>query len=97
MCGITGFVSFSEDLTHESKPLEAMTEKLALRGPDASGFWLSEHAALGHRRLVVVDPAGGGQPMERRRGEETYVLVYNGELYNTEEIRRELLARGYVF
>lgn len=97
MCGITGFVNFTEDLTHENKPLEAMTEKLALRGPDASGFWLSEHAALGHRRLVVVDPAGGGQPMVRRRGEETYVLVYNGELYNTEDIRRELLRRGYVF
>ncbi len=46
MCGITGFVNFTEDLTHENKPLEAMTEKLALRGPDASGFWLSEHAAL---------------------------------------------------
>lgn len=97
MCGITGFVNFSEDLTHSNEPLEAMTGKLAVRGPDAEGFWLSEHTALGHRRLVVVDPEGGGQPMVRRRGGETYVLVYNGELYNTEDIRRELLEKGYVF
>jgi asparagine synthase (glutamine-hydrolysing) len=74
-----------------------MTDPLIPRGPDASGYWLSEHTALGHCRLVVVDPEGGKQPMSRQRGDQFYVMVYNGELYNTEDIRQELLARGYVF
>lgn len=97
MCGIVGFTSFTKDMTGERPVLEAMTERLSHRGPDASGFWLSGRAALGHRRLVVVDPEGGQQPMVRKRGERTCILVYNGELYNTEDIRRELLDQGYTF
>ncbi|MHB9094516.1 MAG: asparagine synthase (glutamine-hydrolyzing), partial [Eubacteriales bacterium] len=61
------------------------------------GIWLSQHAVLAHRRLIVVDPEGGIQPMLRRRGNETFVLVYNGELYNTPELRDELAGRGHVF
>lgn len=97
MCGIAGFTDFSKNLENERGVLERMTGRLAHRGPDASGVWLSEHAALGHCRLVVVDPAGGGQPMSRKRGEAVYAMVYNGELYNTEDIRRELCAKGYRF
>lgn len=97
MCGITGWVDWEQDLTRQSPILEAMTATLACRGPDATGIWVAPRAALGHRRLIVVDPAGGGQPMVRRRGDQTFVVSYNGELYNTEDIRRELLARGYTF
>ncbi|MDA8096896.1 MAG: asparagine synthase (glutamine-hydrolyzing) [Desulforudis sp.] len=97
MCGITGWIDWDDDLTGRRPILDAMTETLSARGPDASGAWISRHAALGHRRLVVVDPAGGGQPMVRRRGEREYVLVYNGELYNTPDLHRELKARGYTF
>ncbi|MGI6285658.1 asparagine synthase (glutamine-hydrolyzing) [Neomoorella humiferrea] len=97
MCGITGWVDWELDLTQQSRILEAMTATLACRGPDAGGTWVTPRAALGHRRLIVVDPAGGGQPMVRRRGEQTFVVSYNGELYNTEDIRRELLAKGYTF
>ncbi|WP_338828091.1 asparagine synthase (glutamine-hydrolyzing) [Neomoorella thermoacetica] len=97
MCGITGWVDWELDLTGQKNILEAMTATLACRGPDAAGTWVAPRVALGHRRLVVVDPAGGGQPMVRRRGNQTFVLTYNGELYNTGEIREELLSRGYTF
>jgi len=97
MCGITGWIDWDADLTKEGPVIEAMAATLTHRGPDASGTWLSPRCALGHRRLVVVDPAGGAQPMVRRRGDGVYVIVYNGELYNTPEIRRELEAKGHVF
>lgn len=97
MCGLTGWVDWESDLTRQRPILEAMVETLSRRGPDAQGEWLSEHVALGHRRLVVVDPEGGGQPMTRRLGERIYTIVYNGELYNTMELRKELEARGHTF
>ncbi|MHB8074769.1 asparagine synthase (glutamine-hydrolyzing) [Desulfosporosinus fructosivorans] len=97
MCGIVGFVDWRRDLTFHKDILVGMTQTLIPRGPDAEGYWLSPRAALGHRRLVVVDPQGGLQPMIRQRGEDTFILIYNGELYNTPEIRQELLSRGYHF
>jgi len=74
-----------------------MIATLSCRGPDAGGMWLSPWAALGHRRLIVVDPEGGSQPMVRKRGEDKYIISYNGELYNMPELRRELEARGHFF
>jgi len=97
MCGITGWIDWEKDLTLQRPVLEAMTGTLAFRGPDAAGIWLSPRAALGHRRLVVVDPVGGAQPMTRQRGDGIYTITYNGELYNTAELRQELEARGHVF
>lgn len=97
MCGITGWVDWDRDLTKERATLEAMTDTLSLRGPDDWGVYLSRHAAFGHRRLSVVDLAGGRQPMLRRRGDRSYAITYNGELYNTAELRWELMARGHAF
>jgi len=97
MCGITGWIDWERDVLAEKDRLMTMTCKLVDRGPDAEGFWTGEHVALGHRRLVVVDPSGGQQPMIRRRGDHHVVLVYNGELYNTEDLRRELKVRGHHF
>lgn len=97
MCGIVGMVNWRQDLTQQKEVLVSMTNTLIPRGPDAEGYWLSPRAAFGHRRLIVVDPQGGLQPMIRQRGEHTYTLIYNGELYNTPEIRQELLSRGYSF
>ncbi len=97
MCGIVGWTDFSRRLIDEGEALKTMADQLTRRGPDDSGFWFSEHAVLGHRRLVVVDPEGGRQPMVAKRGRGTYTLVYNGELYNTEDIRRLLLQKGYSF
>ncbi len=97
MCGIAGWVDFGRNLSCEHETLGRMKETLINRGPDNGGVWLAAHAALGHRRLSVIDPAGGGQPMIRRHNGHTYVIVYNGELYNTENLRQSLLAKGYRF
>ncbi|NPV91215.1 MAG: asparagine synthase (glutamine-hydrolyzing) [Firmicutes bacterium] len=97
MCGIAGWIDWKKDLTLEGDVLESMREVLAHRGPDDSGSWISPTAALLHRRLTVIDPEGGRQPMVRQRGGDSCVIVYNGELYNTEELRRELVSRGHRF
>ncbi|HIE12114.1 MAG TPA: asparagine synthase (glutamine-hydrolyzing) [Desulfotomaculum sp.] len=97
MCGIAGWVDWEADLTRQRRVIEAMTEAVAARGPDAGGIWVSPRAAIGHRRLIVVDPEGGRQPMARQGRERSYVITYNGELYNTPELQRELAARGYAF
>ncbi len=97
MCGIVGIVDFDNDLLKSGGVLSAMLDTLYHRGPDSAGTFLTHQAALGHRRLVVVDPAGGSQPMIRSVGTNTYTIVYNGELYNTPELRRELQDRGHVF
>ncbi|WP_054028597.1 asparagine synthase (glutamine-hydrolyzing) [Bacillus sp. FJAT-28004] len=97
MCGITGWIDWNRDLTKQSESLEKMTDTLAPRGPDASGTWISAHCALGHRRLSVIDPENGAQPMIRHTGDDKYVVVYNGELYNAPELRKELESRGRNF
>lgn len=97
MCGITGWIDWENNLTEQRQILENMSNSMSNRGPDASGIWLSPRAALGHRRLVVVDPEGGAQPMIRQRVDKVYAITYNGELYNTLELRRELESRGHNF
>ena len=97
MCGITGWIDWQRDLSKEYDTVKKMVTPLYNRGPDAEGVWLSPHAAFGHRRLVVVDPEGGAQPMKGKVGNREYTVVYNGELYNTEDIRKELLSLGYRF
>ena len=97
MCGIAGWVNFSESLKSNSKIIKKMTETLERRGPDSEGIYESENVLLGHRRLIVVDPEGGEQPMIKIINGNKYVLVYNGELYNTEELRKSLLEEGYFF
>ncbi|WP_113926638.1 asparagine synthase (glutamine-hydrolyzing) [Bacillus sp. P14.5] len=97
MCGITGWINFRKDLRNSRDILETMTETLSKRGPDDSNVWLDTHAAFGHKRLTVVDPAGGKQPMAKEAAGHRFVICYNGELYNTEDIRKVLLSKGYTF
>ncbi|MGE5678268.1 MAG: asparagine synthetase B, partial [Pseudomonadota bacterium] len=97
MCGFAGWVNTKRNLMNERATLEKMTATLNRRGPDDSGMFISQNSLLGHRRLVVVDPEGGSQPMTRKSGDGSYILIYNGELYNTEELRSELLVKGYNF
>ena len=77
--------------------IETMISTLSHRGPDAEGTWLSPRAALGHRRLIVIDPEGGLQPMVCSFGGNDYALTYNGEIYNFRELRKELESRGHNF
>jgi asparagine synthase (glutamine-hydrolysing) len=93
MCGIAGWVDFTKDLRAERDTAQAMTDSMSLRGPDDGGLWLSEHAAIGHRRLAVIDPPGGAQPMV----EDEVVLTYSGEVYNHSELRAELTSAGHTF
>jgi asparagine synthase (glutamine-hydrolysing) len=92
MCGISGFVGEGS-----RRDLAAMTEALAHRGPDGSGLYADEPAAvyLGHRRLAILDIAGGAQPMWNEDGRVG--VVFNGEIYNHVELRRQLQDAGHVF
>ncbi|PLR97664.1 asparagine synthase (glutamine-hydrolyzing) [Bacillus sp. T33-2] len=97
MCGITGWIDFKKDLRNELQTITKMTGTLSKRGPDATNVWLDTHTALGHKRLVVVDPEGGKQPMSKQKAGNHYTICYNGELYNTEDLRKALLLKGYSF
>lgn len=97
MCGITGWVDFQKNLRSSVEIVAQMTDVLAHRGPDDANIAAFNHALLGHRRLAVIDLAGGVQPMSKSVGQRRYTIVYNGELYNTDELRRDLLANGYTF
>ncbi len=91
MCGIAGEIDFKNKVKREL--LEKMSEALAPRGPDDKGFYFDDNVGFAHRRLIVIDPENGKQPMSFG----DYTLIYNGELYNTEDIRKELLKKGYEF
>ena len=97
MCGIVGLVNFHHKITKDEHILKNMMNTLAKRGPDAEGSFISDNVLLGHRRLIVVDPEGGIQPMTKKVYNNEYTLVYNGELYNTEDLRKELINLGYSF
>ncbi|WP_438031624.1 asparagine synthase (glutamine-hydrolyzing) [Sorangium sp. So ce204] len=98
MCGIAGWVDYERDLTLERDVLQTMTATMRLRGPDDEGVWLAPRAALGHRRLAIIDLDGGRQPMiADQDGAPVAVLIYTGEVYNFRELRGELEARGHRF
>ena len=94
MCGICGAFSFSGAPVDRAL-IEAMTRAIRHRGPDGSGSYLSGPVGLGHRRLSIIDLAGGAQPISNE--DETIQIVFNGEIYNFIELRAELLAKGHVF
>nr|WP_202899322.1 hypothetical protein [Kordiimonas gwangyangensis] len=75
--------------------LRQMTDAIAHRGPDADGFFVGAGVGLGHRRLSIIDVAGGHQPMYSP--DERVVIVYNGEIYNFQQLRRELESLGHGF
>ena len=93
MCAIAGIIG----LDTSRQILERMKETMARRGPDGSGIYREGICTLLHTRLAIIDPEGGRQPMACFRGENLYVLVYNGELYNAGELREELERQGHCF
>jgi len=98
MCGITGFFERNSASAGQQETLERMTRALRFRGPDDEGSWVDKKAGifLGHRRLSVLDLSPEGhQPMISRSGR--YTLVFNGEIYNFQELREELIGDGHVF
>ena len=97
MCGIAGFVNLKKDISSYKNLLSQMTDELYKRGPDEEGHYLKEHVALGHKRLIVIDPDGGKQPMIERYSFGEYVITYNGQIYNTKELKQTLSENGFVF
>jgi asparagine synthase (glutamine-hydrolysing) len=97
MCGIAGWVSYESDLTKQQATVDAMTGTMACRGPDAAGTWVRPQVALGHRRLAIIDLPGGTQPMTVDTPAGAVAMVYSGETYNFNELRRELAGRGHRF
>ncbi len=88
MCGIAGWVSYDGDLTSHKDVITTMTKTMARRGPDAGGVWIDRHVGFGHRRLAVIDLAGGVQPMQPEElGQTTVSLIDTGEVYNFVELR----------
>ncbi|MBR0414240.1 MAG: asparagine synthase (glutamine-hydrolyzing) [Clostridia bacterium] len=97
MCSIAGEVSFSYDLKDRMDIYRAMGESLQRRGPDDRGVYLKKDVCLIHNRLAVIDPQKGKQPMKVFYENSHYIICYNGEIYNTEEVRRELEEGGFAF
>lgn len=101
MCGIAGFCDYRDDFSEEApflgRLVRRMGNTLRHRGPDEKGIFLSSHAAFAHQRLAVVDIEGGKQPMTAHLGGYRCTIVYNGELYNSAELRRELELAGFFF
>ncbi|MEU8730045.1 asparagine synthase (glutamine-hydrolyzing) [Streptomyces tendae] len=98
MCGIVGWVDYERDPSTDPLLARAMTDVLACRGPDDEGIFSARRVVLGHRRLSVIDRAGGAQPMTYDVGGDTVVaLTFCGEVYNFRELRAELAAKGHVF
>ena len=93
MCGIAGMIG----LEAGEEAVRKMLATMGRRGPDSSGIYQNRDAALLHSRLAIIDPEGGRQPMQLSYGGENYVIVYNGEVYNTEELRRCLQQSGHSF
>lgn len=93
MCGIAGIITGNYDLREKKPLIERVSSTLKMRGPDAKGEYVTKNTALIHRRLSVIDVERGAQPMHFGK----YVIVYNGEIYNTDEVRNLLKTYGYEF
>ena len=95
MCGFVGFVNFEKDISNEKYILKSMNNTLFRRGPDEQGYYIDKNVALAHKRLVVIDPEGGKQPMVEKYSFGTYVMIYNGQIYNTKELKKVLLENNF--
>lgn len=95
MCGFVGFIDENDQTYDHRAAIVAMTDAIAHRGPDSEGYFEDGRAALGFRRLAIIDLAGANQPLYNEN--RSLVLVFNGEIYNYRELRRQLIAAGHAF
>jgi asparagine synthase (glutamine-hydrolysing) len=95
MCGICGFLANNLDKDKRRDLLRGMSALISHRGPDDNGYFENNNISLAHRRLSIIDKVGGHQPMTT--DDENVVVVFNGEIYNFRELRKEFSAKGYAF
>lgn len=95
MCGFTGFVNYKKDISKDKNILINMNKTLSKRGPDEEGYFLDTNVGFGHKRLIVIDPKGGKQPMIEKYSVGDYIIVYNGQIYNTKELQDILLENNF--
>lgn len=95
MCGITGVLYADRHRTPDKAVLKAMGDAIAHRGPDGEGFFKANNVGLVHRRLAIIDLAGGNQPIANE--DESVQVVFNGEIYNYPELKQQLESRGHIF
>ncbi len=97
MCGFVGFSNLKEKIVQDKSIIEKMNQTLTKRGPDEDGYYINDHVSLGHKRLIVIDPKGGKQPMMESASYGEFVICYNGQIYNTKELRETLEKEGFTF
>lgn len=95
MCGICGRYNFCKGDNVDLSEIKAMAERLHHRGPDEEGFYKYKNLGLGHKRLIIIDPEAGKQPMISF--DKNFIIIFNGEIYNYFELRQELITKGYKF
>ena len=95
MCGICGRINFNEDRPVDPRLIDAMTDAMTHRGPDDRGVYVENNVGLGMRRLSIIDLSGGHQPISNETGD--IFIVLNGEIYNFQSLREELIGKGHVF
>ena len=92
MCGFCGYIN-NKDIVENDSIILKMTEKVKKRGPNNLNVFVDKETALGHTRLSIIDVKNGNQPMIKDINNNRYVIVYNGELYNTKELRNNLISK----
>ena len=100
MCGFVGFANIKKNLSDDINNLNIlknMTKTLSKRGPDEENFYVDSNVYLGHRRLIIIDPENGKQPMSYFYNGCTYTIAYNGQLYNSNDLRKKLIEFGHEF
>lgn len=95
MCGFTGYANFIDKIHHSKSVIQQMNSSLSKRGPDEDGYYYSDHVHLAHKRLIVIDPEGGKQPMIEHYSYGDYIICYNGQIYNTKELKNTLIENGF--
>lgn len=97
MCSICGIIDINNDGIIDADRLEAMNRTMRHRGPDSRGHYINGGVGFAHNRLAVMDVENGSQPMQAYREGARYTIVYNGEIYNTDELKLDLTSRGISF
>ncbi len=97
MCGLVGFTDYNNSFLNKEEIIKKMNTTLINRGPDEEGYYIKDTIALGHKRLIVRDKVFGKQPMIENYSEDEYVISYNGQIYNSDDIKKILVDKRIYF